>query len=145
MQEAFLQLSVSIPSIHCCIIHMKESSHRYECYRYNYTCHTYKGGIPAVVRVTDMKESCHGYNYTYHTYKGGIPAVVRVTDMKESCHEYNYTCHTYEGGIPAVVRVYPVHPLLLHIYEGVMLHMSRSHVTHMKESCRTYEGVKSHI
>jgi len=30
-------------------------------------------------------------------------------------------------------------------YEGVMSHIWRSHVTHMKESCHTYEGVMSHL
>ena len=32
-----------------------------------------------------------------------------------------------------------------HTREGVMLHMWRSHVTHVKESCHTCEGVMSHM
>jgi len=107
--------------------------------------HTYHDTTPHMCDMTPL--------YVTHIYEG----VMSHISMKESCHTYvwrshvthiyNTTAHTcdmtplYAWHAPNYLARAPPFiddeaPLT---YARVMSHMLRSHVTHVKESCHTYE------
>ena len=90
-----------------------------------------------------------------------------VTHINESCHTYepftcthvNQSCHTYQWFMSHEIHVYTYGYVMCthtnesgHTYESchtcirwVTSHTWISHVTHMNESCHTYEWVTSYI
>ena len=138
------------------------------CHTYlwkSHVTHMYEG----VMSHISMRESCHTYLWHVTSHISMTRLLIRVTwllyishiSMKESCHTYvwrshvthiyNTTPHTcdmtplYACHVPNYFARAPPFidddaPLT---YEEVMSYMWRSHVTHMNESCHTYEGVVS--
>jgi len=134
IKETLLQLSVSISSIHdiYSIIYEGVISHKWRSHvaHMEESCHTYEGVGWHIWRRHSHFCLCLSVSISSIQccikYKGVMSHIWRshVALMKESCHRYT-------EGTPAVVCVYPVHPLLHHIY--------------MKESSHIYEGVMSQI
>jgi len=111
-------------------------------------------------RVTDIQESRRS-----DRYKGDTPAVVRVyffhpwyiqhhiwrshiAQVKKSCRTYGgVMSHIWRSRVTHMKETLPLLSVSICVYLiNSMLHqVQRSHVAHMKESCRTYEGVMSQI
>ena len=115
----------------------------------NESCHTYEWVMSHIwiSHVTHMNESCHTYEWVMsHIWMS------RVTRMNESCHRgvcvwLTHTLHldvrtrkSCAWSVVSQIRMSHVK----HIFESCHIHKSNC-VTHMNESCHTYEWVMSHI
>jgi len=115
-----------------------ESRHTYEisCQtskwvlsRINDSCHTW------VSQITRMNASCRRSKALYFY----CSCMSHATCVIESCHIKNESCRRKMSRV-----VWMSHVTYERVMDGSCLG-GRSHVTHMNESCHTYEWVMSHI
>ena len=101
------------------------------------SCHTYK-----VSHVTCMNESCHTYECIIaHAWMS------HATHINESCHMYEWVMsHVWMHNSTRVHALTHLEPLThgTHKSRGIPF-LQRARISHMTESCHTYEWVMAHL
>jgi len=92
--------------------------------------------------VNPMHESCHNYEWVVSHVQ-----MMHVTHMNESCHTYEWVMsHIWMSHVTHItshVTHVKDHPWLIHMCD--MPHLLLHAVTHMNESCHTYEWVMAQV